>query len=115
MTATSSARTISSTSARGTPAGPFVQAATVPSGPLSLSLSFLVIPGHRAPAGGLVLRVVCRHPGGFPPAGSHQCRQLNPALDQVLGHADAASRFEAQAMEAGGWLETALFTAMAVN
>ena len=67
----------------------------------SLAPALLVISGHCAPVCRLALGVVRRHLGALPPAGRHQRRKLNPALDQVLGHANAATRFETPAFQRG--------------
>ena len=63
----------------------------------------LVVPGHRAPACSLALSVACRHLGALPPAGGHQPRQLDPALDQALGHADAVAVSGESLTEARGF------------
>ena len=70
--------------------------------PVTLTPAFLVIPGHRAPAGGLAFCVARRHPGGFPPARRHQHRQFHAGGRQVLSHADAAAVSGEAVAEAGG-------------
>ena len=82
--------------------------------PVTLTPAFLVVPGHYGPPRRLALVVACWHSGALPPAGGHPSRRLNPLGCQGLG-APRATTLQTTRSLTARWLETALFTAMAVN